>query len=1036
MLTRTDCRRLRALLITLLALMMVLLSAAPAEYHAHAEFAKCPDCDTVWDSAGEGCFICCRCADCTEMCGRCDELCIECHATDFAEGVDDTAPCPDCGRCKQDGTSFCHECGRCEDCVELCPRCNVGSEYCLECHEAAAGDGEELPCPNCGYCKADGTEFCTECGTCEECIDICPSCGLCEDCTDSLGVHCAECGNCIEEVGWCEFGGEHCSECCESNGWLCDECGECVEALGKEFCPYCGLCEECCEGLRLDMGCVCDDLCWSELDDDHFCSDCGSCFGSVDICDWCLSAGEYRCEECSELLSRMSGCDCADPVCVNDPGWDAHFSALHAGYSGSHSAKPASAWSMDESFHWHACRYCEDEAHFSDKAAHSFDDDGFCTVCGYSRDEDLFILVQPRDAYGTATYTGWSSFCHLPADDPKENTVTFSVKVYSRNGSDGLSYQWYCNNNAQVDTDTATMYISGSNTPTFTRSVYDRVCSYGNQYLLWCVITDSEGNRVVTDRVELKSRHDFRIVTGPGTGDEGHIAKCAGKDCNSKGELVPHNYGAWEWAEDGSGAQLYKCRICADCDYEQRVYPHEHDCSFGYLWDAMIDDPNDIDVLREDDKEHEYEYGFHRDGKYIIVGLKRNVHYMDCAVEGCDFTLREEHKWGRWHIVNNPNANRPGGAYQECEVCAAQKTWSKTYYELHTHPVNVSDGSCDTDFAGEGATVTITPYKIDGKKPRAAIARIHYDLTRSGQETQYDLTETIRVAPESSGSETVFVFQVPKSGKDPKLNGATRDYKSNPIEVALTYTECSHPESSWETAGEIEAGCETDGYTGDTVCGICGHVMEQGRYVAPTGHGEPVPAEENVYARNSDGDIIYNTRSGYDVPVYIIHAAEDVYCDDIFSRGCYSGDLVCPYCGELLETGHYSPKLHMWVLVDDADPSYKQSLLDEGLRESCEPGPGVRGYTGDQFCIYCGDVRYGRSIPALPVEPDITLGDVNLDGTVDSKDLTALARHVAGIQILNDDRALANSNVNGDDSVDAKDLTKLARFMAHIIDSL
>ncbi|MBQ1907328.1 MAG: dockerin type I repeat-containing protein, partial [Firmicutes bacterium] len=69
-------------------------------------------------------------------------------------------------------------------------------------------------------------------------------------------------------------------------------------------------------------------------------------------------------------------------------------------------------------------------------------------------------------------------------------------------------------------------------------------------------------------------------------------------------------------------------------------------------------------------------------------------------------------------------------------------------------------------------------------------------------------------------------------------------------------------------------------------------------------------------------------------------------------------------------------------------------------------------------------------------EPDITLGDVNLDGTVDSKDLTALARHVAGIQILSDDRALANSNVNGDDSVDAKDLTKLARFMAHIIDSL
>ena len=419
----------------------------------------------------------------------------------------------------------------------------------------------------------------------------------------------------------------------------------------------------------------------------------------------------------------------------------------------------------------------------------------------------------------------------------------------------------------------------------------------------------------------------------------------------------------------------------------------------------------------------------------MVVGAKRNIPYMDCAVEGCDFRLKEEHKWGRWHIVNNPTASRPGGAYQECLICGMQKTWSKSYYEMHTHPVNVSSGSCDTDFAEEGAAFTVTPYKIDGKRPSAAIARINYDRTRNG-ETQYDLTESIRAAAESSGSSTVFVFQVPRSGKDPKLSGATRNYKSNPIEVTITYTDCSHPESSWTTEGTVEAGCETDGYTGDTVCGICGHVMVPGKYIAPTGHGEPVPAEENVYARNSAGEYIYENRDGINFRVCLIRTAEEVYCDDIYSRGCYSGDLVCPYCGELLETGHYSPKLHMWVLVDDADPSYKQSLLDEGLRESCEPGPGVRGYTGDQFCIYCGEVRYGRSIPALPEEPDIMLGDVNLDGIVDAKDLTALARHVSRISLLEESEALANADVNGDGDVDARDLTKLARYVARIITEL
>ncbi len=63
-------------------------------------------------------------------------------------------------------------------------------------------------------------------------------------------------------------------------------------------------------------------------------------------------------------------------------------------------------------------------------------------------------------------------------------------------------------------------------------------------------------------------------------------------------------------------------------------------------------------------------------------------------------------------------------------------------------------------------------------------------------------------------------------------------------------------------------------------------------------------------------------------------------------------------------------------------------------------------------------------------------GDVNLDETVDSKDLTALARHVAQISELTDPTARANADVNGDRDISSTDLTKLARFTAHIIDTL
>jgi hypothetical protein len=60
------------------------------------------------------------------------------------------------------------------------------------------------------------------------------------------------------------------------------------------------------------------------------------------------------------------------------------------------------------------------------------------------------------------------------------------------------------------------------------------------------------------------------------------------------------------------------------------------------------------------------------------------------------------------------------------------------------------------------------------------------------------------------------------------------------------------------------------------------------------------------------------------------------------------------------------------------------------------------------------------------------LGDVNLDGAIDAKDLTLLARHSAKIESLTDSRALANADINKDGSITAADLTKLARHVAKI----
>ncbi len=62
----------------------------------------------------------------------------------------------------------------------------------------------------------------------------------------------------------------------------------------------------------------------------------------------------------------------------------------------------------------------------------------------------------------------------------------------------------------------------------------------------------------------------------------------------------------------------------------------------------------------------------------------------------------------------------------------------------------------------------------------------------------------------------------------------------------------------------------------------------------------------------------------------------------------------------------------------------------------------------------------------------VVLGDVNLDSDVNIADLTALARHVAGIEELVGEEKMANADVNQDDVVDIKDLTRLARHVAEI----
>ncbi len=101
---------------------------------------------------------------------------------------------------------------------------------------------------------------------------------------------------------------------------------------------------------------------------------------------------------------------------------------------------------------------------------------------------------------------------------------------------------------------------------------------------------------------------------------------------------------------------------------------------------------------------------------------------------------------------------------------------------------------------------------------------------------------------------------------------------------------------------------------------------------------------------------------------------------------------------------------------------------------------------GVTFVVYPKDMMDAKIILAGPngpitlgyykhPEPDVLLGDANLDGVVDSADTTLIYRYVLGSANLTDEQ-LAAADVNGDGSVNSADTTMVYRYVLGLIPEL
>ncbi len=1026
--TKTNKRRRVASV--LLALVMLLSLMPGLELPAHAFWddydtgGDCPNCDHYhW---GENL---CDCQFCTIDCNY--DCWVETH-------------CNDCGLCLGDTPYWCEECYKCADCMEdthcsTCAKCYIGEDdqLCGECHkgpccsiticdscgfcdDCANDDSDPMHCSLCNACFGSvdecvddddtGVIHCIDCHTaceqCEECLlnqESCEDCGLCLECCrdNSEGGGCPDGETCVESAEW----DEHICQGCD--GWVTDKEDE------DEFCETCEMCKECCEG---NSDCS-EGMCAMDTDyADHFCEDCGLCFHDSDPCeDGC----DQRCKDCCRDAVSAMGCD-HDDWCFSDSDFEDHLKTEHAGAGHTHIA--SASWAADGTQHWHPCRYCDDKK--LNAANHEFDANGVCKVCDYISGSSIVINRQPRGVKCKTSIYSSGDYDEEPENDllySEHNWVTFSVSAKSLKG-DELTYQWYQKNNANPTAAPyklpETDYYVDVNTPTLRLSVSAEACM--DDYSYYCVIgrkgdpSDTmktaeakltathayshkqAGVRVPTEDSERTPKYNVTWVDKHGVTHDGVVGgdpKCDGHKLpclfeagyyephymttGSKERIFPHTF-VLDRSLDAVGGGRVDVLRCSVCDYTVPIKSHVHD--YGWNWDCT-----GFDSI--------YEYTFNIGGSTKTVEQlileSGYAHPEKCKVPGCEEFIMVPHSWGRWNVVKAPDTEGDkGGMEAECSVCEYKETekidgdWTKD-----TALVTVKNGRATRMIVKPGDKIRLYPEERTGQK--AIGWKVEY--LREYNECDFISGTGLPVTKNWSANEAKTLFKLVTNGSALEWGCTIPEFSAmgapggGSFFFEPVYAGCDHSGGT-TLLNAKEQVCDRKGYTGDTACADCGHVISAGSDIYPpanAGHTGPLQplyyygTASSATTDASHGGKRYNAKSGdcrhrayegdyrctacggtvkgetgdfrHSGPLEL----RDVRTATCTERG-YSGNQYCTSCDRIAHKGVSTPSLH-----EIAD-NYK--LINE-----VKPGCTTSGYSGDQQCTAgCGQIiRYGHVVNKL-----------------------------------------------------------------------
>ena len=329
----------------------------------------------------------------------------------------------------------------------------------------------------------------------------------------------------------------------------------------------------------------------------------------------------------------------------------------------------------------------------------------------------------------------------------------------------------------------------------------------------------------------------------------------------SKERIFPHTF-VFDRSYDAVGGGRVDVLRCSVCDYIVPVKSHVHD--YGWNWDCT-----GFDSI--------YEYTFNIGGSTKTVEEliieSDYAHPEKCKVPGCEEFIMVPHSWGRWNVVENPDTTGSnGGMEAECSICEYTKTKidkdddeGTDHWTKDTALVTVKNGRATRMIVKPGDKIKLYPEERTGQKAigwKVEYLREYNDEPSVSKQWNYSQAKS-QFKLVTNGSALEWGCTIPEFSAMGAPGGGSFFFE--PV-----YAGCDHSGGT-TVLNAKEQICDRKGYTGDTACADCGHVISAGSDIYPpanAGHTGPLQplyyygTANSATTDASHGGKRYNAKSG------------------------------------------------------------------------------------------------------------------------------------------------------------------------------